>query len=79
MRLQLSVKQNIETLLTPKQPLYSKSQSEQGHFDQANKNLGGGMKQDAHNDAKQEHSFLRHFRFTAIKRGPAAPKIGDGG
>ena len=36
------------------------------------------MEQDAHDDAEQEHAFLRHFRFTAIKRGLAAPEIGDG-
>ena len=64
--------------LSPKQPLYLESQGDSGHSDQADENLGGGMEQDAHDDAQQEHSFLRHFRFTAIKRGPAAPEIGDG-
>ena len=47
---------------------YSKSQGDQGHFDQADEDLGGGMEQDAHDDAQQEHSFLRHFRFTAMAK-----------
>jgi hypothetical protein len=59
-----------KTILRPviKQPLYSKSQGDEGHFDYADKDLGGGMEQNAHNDAQQEHSFLRHFRFTAMAK-----------
>ena len=64
--------------LSPKQPLYLESQGDEGHFDQADEDLGGGMKQDAHDDAEQEHAFLGHSRFTAIRRGLAAPEIGDG-
>ena len=47
---------------------YSKTQGDQGHLDQTDEDLGGGMEQDAHDDAEQEHSFLCHFLFTAIAK-----------